>query len=165
MSFSFCEKTVFETTLQPPGSQQAQFIDLTSALYRDRTMLVSQFIDEEAANNLISIILFLRQEDPNEPIHMYFNVPGALLRPALAVYDLLMQTRDQAEIHTVNLGLCTGMGALLVSAGTKGKRSSMPNARFLLQRTGMDQPFRGQATDIGLEVRRCSLLCTNLSFI
>mmetsp|Transcript_1938 Transcript_1938/g.2717 ORF Transcript_1938/g.2717 Transcript_1938/m.2717 type:complete len:332 (+) Transcript_1938:183-1178(+) len=138
---------------KPPGSDYAQFVDIESAMYRDRTMMISRFIDEEAANSIISIILYLRKEDPKKPIDLYFNVPGAILRPALAVYDLLLQTRDQCEISTVNLGLCTGMGALLCGAGTKGKRSAMPNSRFLLQRTGMDQPFRGQATDIALEVK------------
>jgi len=74
------------------------------------------------------------------------------MRPGLAVYDLLNQMKQTCEISTVNLGLCTGMGALLAGAGTKGKRSAMPNSRFLLQRVGMDEPFQGQASDIGLEV-------------
>ena len=124
-----------------------------SAMYRDRTMLIGRYIDEAYANEIISIILYLRKEDPKGPISLYFNVPGAVFRPALAVYDVLMQTKERCEISTVNLGLCTGMGALLCGAGTKGKRSAMPNSRFLLQRTGMDTPFKGQASDIGLEVK------------
>jgi ATP-dependent Clp protease protease subunit len=122
-------------------------------MYRDRTMMIGQFIDEEYANNIISIMLWLRKENPKEPISMYFNVPGALLRPSLAVFDLMQQTKEMCTIETVNLGLCAGMGSFLCGAGTKGKRSAMPNSRFLLQRTGMDQAFRGQATDIALEVR------------
>ena len=141
-----------------PGSQYAQFIDMYSAMYRDRTMLIGKYIDEAAANEIISIILYLRKEDPKGPISLYFNVPGAVLRPALAVYDVLLQTRDMCEISTVNLGLCTGMGALLCGAGTKGKRSAMPNARFLLSRTGMDKPFQGQASDIALEVKNIKIL-------
>jgi ATP-dependent Clp protease protease subunit len=127
-------------------------------MYRDRTMLIGKYIDEEAANEIISIILYLRKEDPKGPISLYFNVPGAILRPALAVYDVLLQTRDMCEISTVNLGLCTGMGSLLCGAGTKGKRSAMPNSRFLLSRTGMDRPFQGQASDIALEVRNVKAL-------
>ena len=115
--------------------------------------MISQFIDEEYANNLISIMLYLRKENPREPISLYFNVPGGLLRPCLAVYDLIEQTKVNCEIETVNLALCAGMGAMLCAAGTKGKRSGMPNRRFLLQRTGMDQVFQGQATDIALEVK------------
>jgi len=138
---------------QPPGQEYAQFVDIYSRLYRDRIMLIGNFIDDEAANNIISILLYLKKESPTEKITLYFNVPGALLRPALAVYDLICQLRDDGcEISTLNLGLATGMGALLCGAGTKGKRTCMPNARFLLQRTGMDTVFQGQASDIALEV-------------
>ncbi|GFH53264.1 CLP_protease-domain-containing protein [Chaetoceros tenuissimus] len=137
---------------KPPGSDYAQFIDIYSRFYRDRIMMIGKYIDENAANEIISIILYLRKEDSTGPITLYFNVPGGDLRPCLAVYDLLMQTRENCEITTVNLGLCAGMGALLCGAGTKGRRCAMPNARFLLQRTGMETPFQGQASDIGLEV-------------
>eukprot|EP00538_Stauroneis_constricta_P001009 CAMPEP_0119552550 /NCGR_PEP_ID=MMETSP1352-20130426/5499_1 /TAXON_ID=265584 /ORGANISM="Stauroneis constricta, Strain CCMP1120" /LENGTH=310 /DNA_ID=CAMNT_0007598795 /DNA_START=34 /DNA_END=966 /DNA_ORIENTATION=- len=137
----------------PPGSDYAQFVDIYSAMYRDRTMMIHKFIDEEVANEIIAIILYMRNEDSRQPISIYFNVPGALLRPALAIYDLLQQTKQTCDIETVNIGLCAGMGSFLCGAGTKGKRSAMPNSRFLLQRTGMDRAFQGQATDIVLEVR------------
>eukprot|EP00557_Chaetoceros_sp_GSL56_P012795 CAMPEP_0176486250 /NCGR_PEP_ID=MMETSP0200_2-20121128/5468_1 /TAXON_ID=947934 /ORGANISM="Chaetoceros sp., Strain GSL56" /LENGTH=323 /DNA_ID=CAMNT_0017882939 /DNA_START=104 /DNA_END=1075 /DNA_ORIENTATION=+ len=143
---------------KPPGSDYAQFIDIYSRMYRDRIMMIGKYIDENAANEIISIILYLRKEDPSGPITLYFNVPGADLRPALAIYDLLLQTRENCEISTVNLGICAGMGALLCGAGTKGRRCAMPNARFLLQRTGMDAPFRGQASDIGLEVANMKVM-------
>lgn len=115
-------------------------------------MFISSFIDEEVANGIISILLYLRNEDPKAPMDIYLNVPGGHMRPSLAIYDLLCQTREQCEITTVNLALCAGMGAFLCGAGTKGKRGAMPNSRFLLQRTGMENPFQGQASDIGLEV-------------
>jgi len=137
---------------QPPGQDYAQFVDIYSRLMRDRIMLIGQYIDEEAANNIITTLLYLKKESPTEKITLYINIPGANLRPAMAVYDLLCQMREECEISTLNLGLATGMGALFCGAGTKGKRTSMPNARFLLQRTGMEDPFQGQATDIGLEV-------------
>ncbi|KAL3913574.1 MAG: hypothetical protein SGARI_000589 [Bacillariaceae sp.] len=126
-------------------------------MYRDRTLMINRFIDEEAANEIISIILWMRQEDPRKDISIYFNVPGALMRPSLAIYDLLEQTKENCDIETLNLGLCTGMGAFLCAAGTKGKRSAMPNSRFLLQRTGLDQPVRGQAVDIVLEVKNIKM--------
>lgn len=142
---------------QPPGSDYAQFIDIEAAMYRDRTMFISRYIDTEAANNIISIMLYLRNESPRDPISMYFNVPGAQLRPALAIYDLMQNTKKNCDIETVNLALTAGMGSLLCAAGTKGKRSALPNARFLLQRTGItnapDQVIQGQATDIALEVK------------
>lgn len=141
----------------PPGSDYAQFMDINSAMYRDRTLMISRFIDEEAANEIIAILLWMRQQDSYKTISIYFNVPGALLRPALAIYDLIEQTKETCEIETVNLGLCTGMGSFLCAAGTKGKRSAMPNSRFLLQRMGLDKPVRGQATDIVLEVKNIKM--------
>ena len=76
-----------------------------------------------------------------------------MLRPALAIYDAINELKaDGVEIATVNVALCAGMGALIAGAGTKGQRKSMANARFLLQKTGMDGVFRGQASDIALEV-------------
>jgi len=139
--------------IQPPGSDYAQFIDIEAAMYRDRTMMINRFIDDAAANSIIAIILYLRNESPKDKISLYFNVPGGMLRPSLAIYDLIQNTKKNCQIETVNLALCAGMGAVLCAAGTKGMRSAMPNARFLLQRTGMNQPFRGQATDIALEVK------------
>jgi len=148
---------VYRFLYKAPGSNVAQFIDINSAMYRDRTLMIAKFIDENAANEIISIILWMRKQDPSQDISIYFNVPGALLRPSLAIYDLLQQTKQRCTIETVNLGLCTGMGAFLCAAGTKGKRSAMPNSRFLLQRTGLDQVIRGQATDIVLEVKNIKL--------
>eukprot|EP00545_Synedropsis_sp_CCMP1620_P001229 CAMPEP_0119008062 /NCGR_PEP_ID=MMETSP1176-20130426/3440_1 /TAXON_ID=265551 /ORGANISM="Synedropsis recta cf, Strain CCMP1620" /LENGTH=297 /DNA_ID=CAMNT_0006960323 /DNA_START=24 /DNA_END=917 /DNA_ORIENTATION=- len=139
---------------KPPGSDYTQFVDIHTRMLRDRTLTISRFIDEEAGNEIICMLLYLRKESMTEPIDIYFNVPGALLRPGLAVYDLIVQTRNQGcEIRTVNLGLCSGIGAMLVGAGTKGFRRAMPNARFLLQHTGMENVFQGQASDIGLEVK------------
>ena len=104
--------------IQAPGSDYTQFIDIEAAMYRDRTMFISKYIDEEAANGIISIMLYLRNESPREKISMYFNVPGAQLRPALAIYDLMQNTKKNCEIETVNLALTAGMGSLLCSAGT-----------------------------------------------
>lgn len=137
---------------QPPGSDYAQFVDIYSRLYRERIMLLGNFIDQKEANQIISILLYLREEDPHKKITLYFNCPGAELRPALAVYDAIMQCKQDCDISTLNLGLATGMAAMLCGAGTKGMRFAMPNARFLLQRVGMEQPFQGQASDIALEV-------------
>jgi len=138
---------------QPPGMDYSQWIDINSRMARDRILILGNFIDEDAANSIISTILYLRKDNKEGKITIYMNIPGALLRPGLAVYDLLCQCRDDCIISTLNLGLVTGMGALLCGAGTKGHRSSMPNSRFLLQRIGIEQPFQGQASDIGLEVK------------
>jgi ATP-dependent Clp protease protease subunit len=146
-------QSVPQVPYSPPGAEQGQhmYVDIYQALYRDRIMLVGNFLDEEQANSLIALLLFMRFEDPRKPISIYFNVPGALMKPCLAVYDTLRTL--ECPVTTVNLGLATGMGAFLCGAGTKGMRYALPNARFLMQRTGLDDPYQGQASDIGLMVR------------
>lgn len=100
---------------------------------------------------LIAMLLYFEKDDPNKRVSLYFNCPGALIRPALAIYDTLMHMRP--EVSTLNLGLATGMVSFLCATGKKGMRYALPNARFLMQRTGMEDPYRGQASDIGVEVR------------
>ena len=136
---------------KPPGSDYTQFIDIYSRLYRDRIMLIGSFLDEEQCNNIIAVLLYLKYEDPNKQISLYFNSPGALMKPCLAVYDTMQSL--ECPISTLNMGLATGMGAFLCGAGTKGMRYALPNARFLMQRAGLDDPYQGQASDIGLMVR------------
>eukprot|EP00592_Proboscia_alata_P010074 CAMPEP_0194359976 /NCGR_PEP_ID=MMETSP0174-20130528/7275_1 /TAXON_ID=216777 /ORGANISM="Proboscia alata, Strain PI-D3" /LENGTH=334 /DNA_ID=CAMNT_0039131199 /DNA_START=59 /DNA_END=1063 /DNA_ORIENTATION=- len=138
---------------QPQGQDYAQFIDVYSRLYRDRIIVLRQFIDESQANEIIATLLYLQNEDPAKEITLYINIPGALLRPAMAVFDSINRLKEECPVSTLNLGLATGMGALLCGAGTRGKRAAMPNSRFLLQRIGAETAIQGQATDIGLEVR------------
>lgn len=137
-----------------PGSVYDQFVGLQTRQLRDRKLWISRYIDEDAANSVISSLLYLQSESDKEDIKLYLNIPGANLRPALAIYDALADLKaDGCKIHTTNIALCAGMGALIAGAGTKGYRYSLPNARYLLQKTGMDVVFQGQATDIALEVR------------
>lgn len=137
-----------------PGSSYDQFIGLQSRQLRDRKLWIARYIDEEASNSIISSLLYLQSESDKEDIKLYLNIPGANLRPALAIYDAISELKaDGVKIATTNIALCAGMGSLIAGAGTKGMRYSLPNARFLLQKTGMDQVFQGQATDIALEVR------------
>eukprot|EP00585_Thalassiosira_rotula_P006235 CAMPEP_0196143486 /NCGR_PEP_ID=MMETSP0910-20130528/13491_1 /TAXON_ID=49265 /ORGANISM="Thalassiosira rotula, Strain GSO102" /LENGTH=316 /DNA_ID=CAMNT_0041404955 /DNA_START=38 /DNA_END=988 /DNA_ORIENTATION=+ len=137
-----------------PGSGYDQFIGLQSRQLRDRKLWIARYIDEEASNSIISSLLYLQSESDKEDIKLYLNIPGGQLRPALAIYDALAELKaDGCKIATTNIALCAGMGALIAGAGTKGMRYSLPNARYLLQKTGMDQVFQGQATDISLEVK------------
>ena len=141
------------SVLQAPGSTYASFIGLKSSQLRNGKLWISQFIDDEASNSIISSLLYIQSEAKKDKIELFLNIPGATLRPALAIYDAINELKaDGVEISTTNVALCAGMGALIAGAGTKGKRKSMPNARFLLQKTGMDGVFRGQASDIALEV-------------
>lgn len=136
-----------------PGSTYDQFIGLQSRQLRDRKLWIARYIDENASNDIISSLLYLQSENDKDDIKLYLNIPGANLRPALAIYDALAELKaDGCKISTTNIALCAGMGALIAGAGTKGMRYCLPNARYLLQKTGMDAVFQGQATDIALEV-------------
>ena len=137
-----------------PGSAYDQFIGLNTRHLKDRKLWIARYIDDEASNSIISSLLYLQSESDKEDIKLYLNIPGANLRPALAIYDAVSELKaDGCNIATTNIALCAGMGSLLAGVGTKGMRYSLPNARFLLQKTGMDAVFQGQATDIALEVR------------
>jgi ATP-dependent Clp protease protease subunit len=143
---------------QPPGQDYAQFVDINTRLMQERILVLGEYIDEAKANGIICTLLYMKKQAPNEKISLYVNCPGGQLRPALAVYDTILQCRAECEISTLNLGMATGMGALICGAGTKGMRSSMPNARYLLQRIGLERGFEGQASDIGLEVKNVKLM-------
>eukprot|EP00752_Nemacystus_decipiens_P004895 g4454.t1 len=133
------------------GSQAATWMPVSQCLQQSRIIMVGKFIDEEYANQLIAMLLYHEKNDPHKKISLYFNCPGALIRPALAVYDTLMHMSP--EVSTLNLGLATGMVSFLCAAGKRGERYALPNSRFLMQRTGMEDPYQGQASDIGVEVQ------------
>jgi ATP-dependent Clp endopeptidase proteolytic subunit ClpP len=132
------------------SSKDYQWMDIYNALGRERTLFVSRYLDNESCNQLIASLIWLQGQSDTEPITMYFNVPGAMNKPSLAVFDIM--SRMKCPIITVNTGLTVGMGALLCAAGTRGKRFAMPNARFLMSRSGMDDGIEGQAVDIHLQV-------------
>eukprot|EP00956_Cyclotella_meneghiniana_P016507 scaffold26070_cov71-Cyclotella_meneghiniana.AAC.11 len=153
--------TIMMPTTEPlvpykaPGSTQAQFVGLKSAQLQSGKLWISQYIDDSASNDIISSLLWMQSESKmKNKIELYLNIPGASLRPALAIYDAINELKaDGVNIATINVALCAGMGALISAAGTKGNRKCMANARYLLKKTGMDgEVFRGQATDIHLEV-------------
>lgn len=127
------------------------WMDIYNALGRDRTLFVSRYIDDEAANQLISSLIYLGGKSGTEPIRIYFNVPGAMAKPTLAVYDVLRSLT--CPIETINMGLTVGLSCLLVAAGTPSKRFVTPNARFLMGKAGMDDAIRGQSTEIALQVK------------
>lgn len=133
------------------GSKDYMWMDIYNALGRDRTLFVSRYLDDESCNQLIASLIWLQSDNKNDPITMYFNVPGAVSKPAMAVFDVMQ--RMKCPLVTINTGLTVGIGALLCAAGTPGKRSAMPNARFLISKTGIDDGTEGQAIDINLQVQ------------
>lgn len=133
------------------ASKDYQWMDIYNALGRKRTLFVGRYLDDEACNQLIASLIFLQGQDENEPITLYFNVPGSNLKPSLAVFDVMR--RLKCPIVTINTGLSVGMGAVLCALGTEGQRFAFPNSRFLMQRVGLEDGIQGQASDLSLAVK------------
>lgn len=133
-----------------PGAQNHEFIDIFNRLYRERIIYVGQDLDDEQANQIIAVLLYLENDDAKSDVQFYFNCPGGSVSAGLAVYDCMRAMRY--PIVTLNLGLAASMAAFLVGAGTPGKRMSLPNARFLLQAPSLPDVVRGQASDVEIEV-------------
>ena len=123
--------------------------DIFSRLLKDRIVFLGQSIDDVDANLIIAQMIFLEAEDPEKDIHMYINCPGGSVTAGLAVYDTMQYIKP--DVETICMGQASSMGALLLSAGKKGKRYSLPHARIMIH-----QPLggvQGQATDIDIQAR------------
>ena len=124
--------------------------DIYSRLLRDRIVFIGQPIDDIAANTVIAQMLFLEVEDAKKDIKLYINSPGGLVTSGLAIYDTMQYIKP--DISTICMGQAASAAALLLAAGTPGKRLSLPNANILIH-----QPMggaRGQATDVGIQARQ-----------
>ncbi|MEK7268515.1 MAG: ATP-dependent Clp endopeptidase proteolytic subunit ClpP [Nitrospirota bacterium] len=123
--------------------------DIYSRLLKDRIIFLGAPIDDVVANLVIAQLLFLEAEDPEKDINLYINSPGGSVTSGLGIYDTMQYVKP--PISTICLGQATSMGALLLAAGTKGKRFALPNTRILIH-----QPmggFQGQATEIDIHAR------------
>ncbi len=131
------------------SSRGERAYDIYSRLLKDRIIFLGTAINDEIANLLIAQFLFLESEDPDKDINFYVNSPGGLVTAGLAVYDTMQYIKP--DITTVCIGQAASMGAVLLTAGTAGKRYSLPNARILIH-----QPmggFQGQASDIAIQAK------------
>lgn len=123
--------------------------DIYSRLLKDRIIFIGGPINDEVANSVIAQLLFLEKEDKEADIDIYINSPGGEISSGLAIYDTMHTVR--CDVSTTCMGLAASFAALLLSAGTKGKRFALPHARILIH-----QPYggvRGQATDIDIQAR------------
>lgn len=123
--------------------------DIYSRLLKDRIIFLGAPIDDVFSNVVIAQLLFLEAEDPEKDINLYINSPGGSVTAGLAIYDTMQYVKS--PITTICLGQAASMGALLLAAGTKGKRFTLPNARVMIH-----QPmggFQGQATEIDIHAR------------
>ena len=132
---------------QSPRGERAY--DIYSRLLKERIVFLGGVVDDEIANLIIAQFLFLEAEDPKRDITLYINSPGGMVTAGLAIYDTMQYIRP--DVSTLCLGQAASMGAMLLAAGAKGKRYTLPNARILIH-----QPmggFQGQATDIDIHAR------------
>ncbi len=123
--------------------------DIYSRLLKDRIIFLGTAIDDNVANTIIAQLLFLEADDPDKDIFLYINSPGGIVTAGLAIYDTMNYIKS--PVSTICIGQAASMGALLLCAGTKGKRFSLPHARIMIH-----QPlggFQGQATDIEIHAR------------
>ncbi len=123
--------------------------DIYSRLLKDRILFIGTTVDDHVANTVIAQLLFLEAEDPDKDIHLYVNCPGGLVTAGLAIYDTINYIKS--PVSTICLGQAASMGAVLLTAGTKGKRYSLPNSRIMIH-----QPiggFQGQATDVEIQAK------------
>ena len=131
------------------SSRGERAYDIYSRLLKDRIIFLGTAMNDEVANLLIAQLLFLESEDPDKDINFYVNSPGGIVTAGLAVYDTMQYIKP--DIATVCIGQAASMGAVLLTAGTKGKRYSLPNSRILIH-----QPmggFQGQASDIEIQAK------------
>jgi ATP-dependent Clp protease, protease subunit len=123
--------------------------DIYSRLLRERIIFLGQPIDSNVANLIVAQLLFLDADDPEKDIYMYINSPGGSVTAGMGIFDTMKYIRS--DICTICTGLAASMGAFLLSAGTKGKRMSLPHSRIMIH-----QPLggaQGQATDIEIQAK------------
>lgn len=123
--------------------------DIYSRLLRERIMFLGTQVDDDVADSLVAQLLFLDAEDPEKDIQLYINSPGGSVTAGMAIYDTIQQIRP--NVVTICYGLAASMGAFLLTAGTRGKRMSLPNSRIMIH-----QPLggaQGQAVDIEIQAK------------
>ncbi len=123
--------------------------DIYSRLLKERIIFIAGGIDDNVASLVIAQLIFLEAEDPDKDISIYINSPGGVVSSGLAIYDTMRYIKP--DIATIAIGNAASMGALLLTAGTKGKRSALPNSKVIIH-----QPMggmQGQASDIDIHAR------------
>ncbi|MEN3034061.1 MAG: ATP-dependent Clp endopeptidase proteolytic subunit ClpP [Aquificaceae bacterium] len=144
---------------QTPRGERA--FDIYSRLMQDRIVLLGFPIDDHVANLIVAQLLFLEAQDPEKDIFMYINSPGGSVTAGMAIYDTMQYIKP--DVVTICVGQAASMGAVLLSAGAKGKRYSLPNSRIMIH-----QPLggiSGQATDIIIhaeEIKRIKALLNSI---
>jgi ATP-dependent Clp protease protease subunit len=131
------------------SSRGERAYDIYSRLLKDRIIFLGEQVHDDMANIVIAQMLFCESEDPGKDINLYINSPGGSVTAGLAIYDTIQYIKP--DVATICMGQATSMAALLLAAGTKGKRYALPHSRVMIH-----QPLggaQGQATDIGIQAK------------
>ncbi|BDA68004.1 ATP-dependent Clp protease, proteolytic subunit ClpP [Rivularia sp. IAM M-261] len=136
-------------TVIEQSSRGERAFDIYSRLLRERIIFLAEAIDSDTANRIVAQMLFLEAEDPQKDIYLYVNSPGGSVVAGLGIYDTMNHIRP--DVCTICYGMAASMGAFLLGAGAKGKRSSLPSSRIMIhQPSGGAQ---GQAVDIEIQAK------------
>lgn len=144
---------IIQNTLVPMVVEQTargeRAYDIYSRLLRDRIIILGTAIDDNVANLMVAQLLFLESEDPDSDVYIYINSPGGSVSAGMAIYDTMQYIR--CPVNTICMGMAASMGAVLLAAGAKGKRFTLPNSRIMIH-----QPLggaQGQASDIEIQAK------------
>jgi len=132
-----------------PGEQFTQWVNIYTRLARDRIIFLGEEVNDQIANEIIAIMLYLDSEEPGKDIFVYINSPGGVVTSGLAIYDTMQHIKS--DVVTICLGLAASMGSFLLAGGTKGKRLALPHSRIMIHQPSGGT--RGQATDIEIEAK------------
>src|SRR5476651_2348877 len=148
--------TIWERT-----GRETRSYDVFSRLLKDRIIFLGTEIDDTVANMIIAQLLFLQMEDAKKDIHIYIHSPGGYVTAGMAIYDTMQFMT--CDVSTYCIGMAASMGAVLLSAGTKGKRFSLPNSRIMIHQPSGGA--RGQASDISIQAKEILRLKKSLNEI
>ncbi len=136
------------TVIEQDGRGERGY-DIYSRLLKDRIIFIGTGIDDHVANAVIAQMLFLQMQDPKKDIHIYINSPGGSVTAGLAIYDTMQFLT--CEVNTYCIGICASMGAVLLTAGTKGKRFCLPNSHVMIHQ--VSGGAQGTASDVERTVK------------
>jgi len=146
---------IVPTILERWNQGAAVTYDIYSRLLKDRILFVGGFggqVDTDSANLIIAQLLYLESEDPEKEINLYINSPGGMVTAGLAIYDTMQYIKS--PITTICMGMAMSFGAVLLAAGTKGKRYCLPNSRIMIHQPLIyGDGISGQVTDIEIEAK------------
>jgi ATP-dependent Clp protease protease subunit len=136
------------------SSRGERAYDIYSRLLRERIIFLGDAVEDHVANLVIAQLLFLDSEDPEKDIFLYINSPGGVVTAGLAIYDTMQYVR--APVSTICLGMAASMASVLLAAGAKGKRYSLPNSRIMIHQGSGG--FRGNTPDVFVQVKELEVL-------